>query len=138
VALAGLFHSVYGTEMLSMRTLNLSRRDEVAALIGEPAETLVYLFCAGRRLSIYANVYHDEPYWIEFVESGDETSISSAQLADLLLLDVANTVEQVLRVGPGHGLRDTRELYEAAAPLIPDIALSEMRTALAHPEETLP
>lgn len=130
VAVAGLFHSIYGTEMLSMRTVNLGRRDEVRALIGDRAEQLAHLYGVTRRLSIYANVYHDGPYWIEFVEGEEGAPIEKAVLSDLLLLDVANTVEQARRMGPSRELREMRDLYEAASAFVPEAALREVRHAL--------
>jgi hypothetical protein len=43
---AGLFHSIYGTEMFQSFRLSLERREEIAALIGARAERLAYLNCA--------------------------------------------------------------------------------------------
>ena len=42
---AGMFHSIYGTELFQDFTLPLERRGEVRNLIGERAERLVYLNC---------------------------------------------------------------------------------------------
>src|SRR5204862_4980019 len=40
VCRAGLFHSIYGTELFRRFSLPLERRDEVRALIGERAERI--------------------------------------------------------------------------------------------------
>jgi hypothetical protein len=132
VTIAGLFHSIYGTEMLSMRSVNLSRRDEVRALIGERAEQIVYLFCTARRLSLYVNVYHEGPYWIEFIEGGDGAPIEREVLSDLLLLDIANTVEQARRADPSHSLHEMSDFYEDASAFVPEVALRELRSVLAE------
>src|SRR5438093_4689025 len=42
--LAGLFHSVYGTQSFQKKTVPRTERDSVIRLIGEPAETLAWLF----------------------------------------------------------------------------------------------
>src|SRR5262249_27947404 len=42
---AGMFHSIYGTELFQRFALPLERRAEVRALIGERAERLAYLNC---------------------------------------------------------------------------------------------
>src|SRR5271163_912328 len=51
VCRAGMFHSIYGTELFQGFTLPLERRPEVRALIGERAERLAYLNCAMDRAS---------------------------------------------------------------------------------------
>src|SRR5207253_1498525 len=56
VVLAGLFHSIYGTEAFQGFSLPLSKRDEVRGLIGERAERLAYLNCALTRETLDASV----------------------------------------------------------------------------------
>src|SRR3954470_21677337 len=46
VCRAGMFHSIYGTELFQGFKLPVERREEVRALIGERAERLAYLNCA--------------------------------------------------------------------------------------------
>src|SRR5688500_4710344 len=53
---AGLFHSVYGTEYYELKAVPLSMRQEVQQLIGEEAESLVWLFCTMRRETLLDNV----------------------------------------------------------------------------------
>src|SRR5271165_934999 len=48
---AGMFHSIYGTELFQGFKLPLEKRAEVRALIGERAERLAYLNCAMDRAS---------------------------------------------------------------------------------------
>src|ERR1700730_5210470 len=43
---AGMFHSIYGTELFQGVKLPVARRGDVRALIGERAEHLAYLNCA--------------------------------------------------------------------------------------------
>jgi hypothetical protein len=49
VCVAGLFHSIYGTQYFKHRCLPLNRRNELASLIGADAERLVYEFCTQDR-----------------------------------------------------------------------------------------
>jgi (p)ppGpp synthase/HD superfamily hydrolase len=49
LCLAGLFHSIYGTQFFKHKTLSLDQRSELAALIGDKAEHLAYLFCTKDR-----------------------------------------------------------------------------------------
>src|SRR5580704_14622773 len=53
---AGLFHSVYGTEGYKHATLPLSMRSRVQELIGNEAESLVWLFCFMRRKTLGDNL----------------------------------------------------------------------------------
>src|SRR4051794_14366633 len=46
---AGMFHSIYGTQLFQGFKLPLESRGEVRALIGERAERLAYLNCAMNR-----------------------------------------------------------------------------------------
>lgn len=49
VALAGLMHSVYGTDAFETACLAPSQREPVRAIVGEEAERLAYLFSAMER-----------------------------------------------------------------------------------------
>ncbi|MGT2491976.1 DUF6817 domain-containing protein [Cupriavidus basilensis] len=52
IALAGAFHSVYGTEEFAARALPLTSRGKIAALLGTEAERLVYFFCVADRRKV--------------------------------------------------------------------------------------
>jgi len=56
VALAGLFHSIYGTDAFEHACLLPGERTEVRMVIGEDAERLAYLFCALERDEFLADV----------------------------------------------------------------------------------
>ena len=45
VCRAGLFHSIYGTEMFQAFALSQEQRDEVRALIGDHAEFIAWVNC---------------------------------------------------------------------------------------------
>src|SRR5215207_2291193 len=57
---AGLFHSVYGTEAYELKAIPLSMRDEVRQLIGDEAETLVWIFCMMRRETLFEQKLHKD------------------------------------------------------------------------------
>ena len=85
VCLAGLFHSIYGTEFFCP-DLNISR-DIVIGLIGEKAERLVHYFSEEKNLEykIINNI----------LDLDTETQI------DLLYIMYANEVEQAHRLSIG-------------------------------------
>ena len=50
---AGLFHSIYGTEMFGVTTRPVGDREPLRKVIGEEAEDLVYLYGTIHRQSLY-------------------------------------------------------------------------------------
>lgn len=46
LCLAGLYHAVYGTDGISGRLVELGARKAIAAVIGDEAERMVYLYAA--------------------------------------------------------------------------------------------
>ena len=126
--LAGLYHSIYGTELFETQTLGLDARDRVKAVAGERAETLAFLYCVIRRSSLYENLDRGGPYT---VETRDGTAIELdgvEQFADLVTLDFANRLEQLARSPMGSlELERSRRTYERAVPLLPQKAVAELR-----------
>src|SRR5256885_1877256 len=56
LTLAGLFHSIYGTEAFQGFALPVEKRAEIRELIGERAERLAYVNCALTRESLDASL----------------------------------------------------------------------------------
>src|SRR5436305_6576330 len=81
---AGMFHSIYGTELFQGFKLPLERRPEIAGLIGARAERLAYLNCAMNRASFDRAVEQSAgPYRIVDRLSGEEVELSAADFDDL-------------------------------------------------------
>jgi hypothetical protein len=111
---AGLFHSVYGTELFQGFKLPLERRAEIRALIGERAELLAYLNCAMDRASFDAAVARTEPpYPIRERDTGVEALLSGEDFDDLCRVHLYDWLEQVARSRYGWGYR--RAAYRAIA-----------------------
>ena len=99
VALAGLFHSVYGTEFLTTPLVDRSRRAEVRKLIGADAERLVDLFglmdlntlaeAAGGRSPLLSADWSVLP-------------ASRQDVTDLAWIAAANWLEQSPRIAPAN------------------------------------
>jgi len=49
ICLAGLFHSIYGTRVYKISSIDFSKRKYIESIIGKRAEELVYLFCVTDR-----------------------------------------------------------------------------------------
>ncbi len=132
LCLAGLYHSVYGTEKFRKRTVPLEARDAVRGAIGEQAEEIAYLYCALSRQSLYRNLDAGAPYGVK-TQDGGEVPLSLAQLADLMTLDLANRLEQLPRTRRDFAqIERDRMVYEQAVPLLPGAAVAEFRGTFPH------
>jgi hypothetical protein len=95
---AGMFHSIYGTELFQRFALPLERRADVCALIGERAERLAYLNCAMDRATFDGAAAQDEgPYRIRDRITGDEVVLSGEDFDDLCRVHLYDWLEQVPR-----------------------------------------
>ena len=90
---AGLFHSIYSTEHYEQTAVALTRRDEVRQLIGEEAESLVWLFCMMRREAFFLDLGKDRNPSVQHRETGEQIPLSGTQHQDLLTLLFANSLE---------------------------------------------
>lgn len=94
VCVAGLFHSVYGTENLTANAVDLSHRSEVQALIGRRSEELALLFgVADRNVLLTHNAL--PPYHVVRHDSGETVPITPDTLSALVEIGSANLVEKI-------------------------------------------
>lgn len=94
---AGLFHSIYGTEIFRRFALPLERRDEVRALIGDRAERIAFVNCLMDRSTFDAQLEGDGPYRIRNRETGESIELSREDYDDLVRLHLCDWLEQVGR-----------------------------------------
>lgn len=99
VCRAGLFHSIYGTELFQRWSLPVDRRAEVRALIGDRAEWIAYVNCLMDRSTFDALLESDGPYRIRNRLSGEIMELSRADFDDLVCLHLCDWLEQVARSG---------------------------------------
>lgn len=110
---AGMFHSIYGTELFRGFTLPPEQRSEVRALIGERAERLAYLNCFMVRATLdRALAEETEPYRIE-LRTGEEVLLPRRDFDDLCRVHLFDWLEQVPRSDFGWGHR--REPFQRMA-----------------------
>lgn len=107
VCRAGLFHSIYGTELFRRWSLPLDRRDDIRALIGEPAERLAFVNCLMDRATFDALLESDGPYRVRNRESGEVIELSREEYDDLVRLHLCDWLEQVARSGDWDYRRDS-------------------------------
>jgi len=93
---AGMFHSIYGTELFQRFTLPLERRDDVRELIGERAEWFAYLNCAMDREQFDRSVFQTEgPYSVLDRFTGEQVPMSEADFDELVRMHLVDWLEQV-------------------------------------------
>jgi hypothetical protein len=98
LCLAGMFHSIYGTELFQRFGLPLERRPEIRAFIGERAERLAYLNCAMDRSSLDRVVDQPEgPYLISDRLTGEEVFLGRDDFDDLCRVHLYDWLEQIPR-----------------------------------------
>jgi len=113
VCVAGLFHSIYGTERFQGFTLPLNRRDDVRALIGQRGESLAYWNCAMARESFDDAVAKGEPPY-SFLDRITQARVEVSRLDfdDLCRIHLCDWLEQAPRAtDPGY----RREAYRRIA-----------------------
>lgn len=98
VCRAGMFHSIYGTEIFQGFKLPLECRAEVRRLIGERAERLAYLNCAMNRASFDRAVEQKAgPYRIVDRLTQEGIELSPDDFDDLCRVHLCDWLEQVPR-----------------------------------------
>ena len=94
ICLGGLFHSIYGTDRFSRKTLDWSQRKTVQKIIGARAETLSYLFCRMDRRTLLQQSEKPRNYLIYDRIAQRNLRISKAQWRALIMISAANWLEQ--------------------------------------------
>jgi hypothetical protein len=98
VCRAGMFHSIYGTELFQGFKLPVERRGEIRTLIGERAERLAYLNCAMDRTSFDRAVADDSgPRLFNDRLTGEEVELTETDFVDLCRVHLYDWLEQVGR-----------------------------------------
>ena len=96
---AGMFHSIYGTEIFQKFVLPLERRSDVQELIGPRAEHLAYLNCSLVRSSFDHSLKKSlEKYSFEDRFLQQEIEVSENEYNDLCLIHLCDWLEQVGRL----------------------------------------
>lgn len=91
---AGLFHAAYGTFGYDEKLIDVSRRNDLTALIGKEAESIVYTYCACDRDKTYPNLKNRVVIFRDRFD--DQTRyLTSKQLRNFCELTVANQLELI-------------------------------------------
>jgi hypothetical protein len=123
---AGLFHSIYGTQVFKNALLPFDRRPGIRELLGEDAERLAYIFCAFERSSLWKAIDRGEPYAVK-ARDGGPIEVSHADVADLVRIAWANELEQAAHVALSDEARVRfRQNLARSVPFLSPRALAEL------------
>lgn len=119
VCRAGLFHSIYGTELFRRFSLPIEHRDEVKQLIGERAERLAFVNCVMDRSSFDRLIATKGPYRIVNRLTGETIELGEEDFHDLCVVHLCDWLEQVPR---SHQWDYRRAAYQALSERLGGIA----------------
>lgn len=98
---AGLFHSVYSTDIYQHKVLDTKQREQLKSIIGSKAERLVYLFCNIPRQKFFEKISESSTTSEQLLTlpaeiSGEqvELAVNSSEVFGLIVLHMANEAEQ--------------------------------------------
>ncbi len=98
VCRAGMFHSIYGTELFQGFALPVEKRSEVAGLIGDRAERLAYLNSAMNRASFDESLARpDGPWTVTDRFTNTQVEMTQPEFDDLCRVHLSDWLEQVPR-----------------------------------------
>ncbi|MDJ0582177.1 DUF6817 domain-containing protein [Crocosphaera sp.] len=117
LCLAGLFHSIYGTQDFKELPMLLENRKKVRNVIGSQAEKLVYYFCIQDRRHFVSNFDKNQKFTILSRLDKKEILISEKEFKDLLEIRIADHLEQMLYTKHQYGFRD---FFLKAQPYLSD------------------
>jgi len=125
--LAGLFHSIYGTNAFKHRSLDITSegdRDLVRVMIGAYAEWLVYVFCSTDRPGAFLVACGYQQPSLRDRITDQWIDVTHQDLRNLLEIEAANLLEQ--------GAREKTLWRMAACPVISESARRALRKRLGE------
>jgi hypothetical protein len=95
VCLAGLFHSIYGTQTFESNPIDFEHREKLQKVIGTDAERLVYYYCIRKENHFFANLSRQSNFKIRDRRNNQEIDICEQDFLNLLEIRLADHLEQM-------------------------------------------
>lgn len=127
VCRAGLFHSIYGTNIFAFKSASFDDRPTIRDAIGDQAERLAFLFCVSERPVAFLKAVLERNYVLEDRVHGVRLAVTPSEIGALIEIEVANFLEQPEDPEDIRLIYETVLAVERAGPIISDAA----RAALA-------
>lgn len=126
VCRAGLFHSIYGTNIFTFKSASFDDRATIRDAIGDTAERLAFLFCVSERPVAFLKAALERNYVLDDRVHGGRLPVSPDEVSALIEIEVANFLEQPEDPGDIRLIHDTVLAVERAGPVISNAARSAL------------
>ena len=90
---SGLYHAAYGTAGFEAQVVPLSQRKDIAKIIGQSAEEIVYLYCSCDRSFVFKNFDASGPIKFRDRFTEKKFTLTHEQAQQFCELTVANELE---------------------------------------------
>ena len=90
---SGLYHAAYGTAGFESQVVSFSQRKDIAKIIGDSAEAIVYLYCSCDRSFVFKHFDSKKPINFKDRFTGNEFELTNEQARQFCELTVANELE---------------------------------------------
>jgi len=129
---SGLYHAAYGTAGFEAQVVSLSKRSEIAKIIGEAAEEIVYLYCSCDRNFVFNNFSTIASIRFRDRFTEKEFELTHEQAQQFCELTVANELELAIESNDflkEHGL-GLHNLFIKMKPLLSKHANEAVKSVL--------
>lgn len=133
---AGLFHSIYGTNIFAVPSASFDDRPLIRKAIGAPAERLAYLFCVTDRPLAFLQAAAERSDTLTNIVHGGAIPIEPHEVKSLIEIEVANFIEQPENLDDLRLIRDTIVSITQSGPLLSALALMALTEMTAKSPTT--
>ncbi len=130
---AGLYHAAYGTVDFGERFSTTEKRREIAEIIGEESEALVYLYCSCDRHHFWPQIGVAKTLEFKNRFTNETYQITEQELRDFCELTVANELE-IATDNPDFIKKNGErflDLFERMQPYLSSSAIQAYKALLA-------
>ena len=98
VCVAGLYHSIYGTQTFNISLIKPTQRESVKTIISPQSEKLVYYFYIQDKKHFFFNLNQIENFALKDRINYVEISLTKEEFTDMLIIRLADYIEQMDRL----------------------------------------
>ncbi|MBQ4845068.1 DUF6817 domain-containing protein [Pseudoalteromonas sp. MMG005] len=118
LCLAGLFHAVYGSDPTRAELLGTDQRVEIAEMIGQRAEALVYLFCSCDKPYVLPQIGSESRVNFRDRFSGAVMQFPPELLNDFCELTIANDLDVARNKEQEYYHEDILNMFRRMYPMV--------------------
>ncbi|WDE05706.1 hypothetical protein SG34_001865 [Thalassomonas viridans] len=126
LCLAGLFHAIYGSDPTRAQLLGTDQRAEVAAMIGEKAEELVYLFCSCDKPFVLPQIGAETKVSFRNRFTGETSEFPAHLLNDFCELTIANDLDVARNKSEEYYHDDILAMFKRMYPMVSSHTQAEL------------